>query len=97
MKNSPNVRLDLIVATTAISHGVNLPEIHRIYFAYPFKNRDFWIQMVGRGGRKGECFQVHTMDFEPECGRKIEAVGKSIFYNLHMRVRRVLCLLKALL
>ena len=89
------LKLDLIVATTAISHGVNLPAIHRIYFSYAVRNRDFWIQMVGRGGRKGENFQVHTMDFEPECGKKWQAVGKSLHYLIQMQMRRFLCLLRA--
>lgn len=76
-------RLDMIVATTAISHGVNLPEIHRIYFSYKVLNRDFWIQMVGRGGRKGEKFQVHTMDFEPECGKKWQSILKTLYYYFY--------------
>lgn len=51
-----------IVATTVLSHGVNLPNISRIFFLYQVKNLDFWIQMVARGGRKGEKFEVFALE-----------------------------------
>lgn len=51
-----------IVATTVLSHGVNLPQISRIYFLYQIKNLDFWIQMVARGGRRGESFEVFALE-----------------------------------
>ena len=51
-----------IVATTVLSHGVNLPNISRIFFLYQVKNLDFWIQMVARGGRKGESFEVFALE-----------------------------------
>jgi ATP-dependent DNA helicase RecQ len=86
--------VDLIIATTAISHGVNLPCIRTIYFSYPVKNRDFWIQMVGRGGRKGEDFSVHTMDFEPECGKKWKVILKTYFLGMYLRVKKLRCMLK---
>lgn len=78
--NMPNVQL--IIATTAISHGVNLPPVHRVYFSYPVRNRDFWIQMVGRGGRRGESYMVHTMDFEKECKSKFFSVFKMLSFFL---------------
>ena len=53
---------DFIVATTVLSHGVNLPEIRRIFFLYPLENIDFWIQMVARGGRRGEAFEVFALE-----------------------------------
>lgn len=53
---------DFIVATTVLSHGVNLPVISRIYFTYPVRNLDFWIQMVARGGRRGEAFDVFALE-----------------------------------
>jgi len=53
---------DFIVATTVLSHGVNLPEISCIFFLYQIKNQDFWIQMVARGGRKGEKFEVFSLE-----------------------------------
>ncbi len=53
---------DFIVATTVLSHGVNLPKISNIYFLYEVKNKDFWIQMVARGGRKGEAYKVFALE-----------------------------------
>lgn len=53
---------DFIVSTTVLSHGVNLPKINQIYFLYELKNLDFWIQMVARGGRKGEDFDVYSLE-----------------------------------
>jgi superfamily II DNA helicase RecQ len=51
-----------IVATTVLSHGVNLPNISKIFFLYQVKNLDFWIQMVARGGRRGEAFEVFALE-----------------------------------
>lgn len=51
-----------IVATTVLSHGVNLPKISSLYFLYPLENIDFWIQMVARGGRKGESYEVYALE-----------------------------------
>jgi superfamily II DNA helicase RecQ len=62
MELSLHSRPDFIIATTAISHGVNLPKISAILFRYPVKNYDFWIQMIGRAGRRGEEFKVYSMD-----------------------------------
>lgn len=53
-------QLDFIVATSVVSHGVNLPEISKIIFTYKIENLDFYIQMLGRGGRDGSDFEVHT-------------------------------------
>ncbi len=55
------VQLDFIVATTVVSHGVNLPNIGKVYFTYNVENLDFYLQMLGRGGRSGESFEVHTL------------------------------------
>lgn len=55
-------RPDFIICTTVLSHGVNLPEIQKIFFTYPLKNIDFWIQMVARGGRRGERYQVYALE-----------------------------------
>jgi superfamily II DNA helicase RecQ len=53
---------EFIVATTVLSHGINLPRIGRIYFTYKVQNIDFWIQMVARGGRRGEKFMVYSLE-----------------------------------
>jgi ATP-dependent DNA helicase RecQ len=62
LKLSQNPCPDFILSTTVLSHGVNLPSIRRIYFLYKVNNLDFWIQMVARGGRKGESFEVFAME-----------------------------------
>lgn len=51
-----------IVATTVLSHGVNLPAIKTVYFSYAIQNIDFWVQMVARGGRRGERFEVFSLE-----------------------------------
>lgn len=53
---------DVIVATTVLSHGVNLPAIESVILTYAVEEKDFWIQMVGRGGRKGERFSVLAVE-----------------------------------
>lgn len=57
-----NPRPDFIVATTVLSHGVNLPEIKTVYLTYKIANADFWIQMVARGGRRGEAHDVFALE-----------------------------------
>ncbi|MEE2671260.1 MAG: DEAD/DEAH box helicase [Bdellovibrionota bacterium] len=54
---------DIIVATTVVSHGVNLPVIKRVYFTYVVENLDFYLQMVGRAGRDGSSYDLHTRSF----------------------------------
>lgn len=46
-------KLDCIFSTTTLSHGVNLPEIKKVFIDYEVKNYDFWLQMVGRGEGRG--------------------------------------------
>jgi ATP-dependent DNA helicase RecQ len=53
---------DFIVSTTVLSHGVNLPSIKRIFLTYPVKDINFWLQMIARGGRKGESFDVFALE-----------------------------------
>lgn len=53
---------DFIIATSVLSHGVNLPSISCIFFLYPLQNIDFWIQMVARGGRRGERYEVFALE-----------------------------------
>ncbi len=62
--------VDLIVSTSCLSHGVNLPPLSRVFLFYPVPHRDFWIQMVGRGGRRGEKFQVYEMNGYNTHGKK---------------------------
>lgn len=55
-------KIDCIFSTTTLSHGVNLPEIKKVFIDYEVKNYDFWLQMIGRGGRQGSDYEVYTSD-----------------------------------
>ena len=51
-----------IFATSALSHGVNLPTLSKVFISYKTHDLDFWVQMASRGGRRGEHFQVYGFD-----------------------------------
>ncbi len=53
---------DFIFCTSTLSHGVNLPEISTLIILYQVKNLDLWLQMAGRAGRKGEEFNLISVD-----------------------------------
>lgn len=55
-------KIDCIFSTIALSHGVNLPEIKKVFINHEVKNYDFWLQMVGRGGRNGNAYEVYCFD-----------------------------------
>lgn len=55
-------KIDCIFSTTTLSHGVNLPEIKKVFIDYEVKNYDFWLQMIGRGGRQGSDYEVYSSD-----------------------------------
>lgn len=48
----------VIVATTVLSHGVNLGAIRLVCFLSPVDKSDFYLQMCARGGRDGGGFVV---------------------------------------
>ena len=52
----------VIFTTTALSHGVNLPRIDKVFLSYVVESRDFWLQMATRGGRRGGPFQIYTLN-----------------------------------
>ena len=52
----------VIFATTALSHGVNLPRIDKVFLSYMVESRDFWLQMATRGGRRGDAYQIYTLN-----------------------------------
>lgn len=54
--------VDCIFSTVALSHGVNLPEIRKVFINYEVKDYDFWLQMVGRGGRRFGDYDIYTYD-----------------------------------
>jgi superfamily II DNA or RNA helicase len=68
-----------IISTSALSHGVNLPTISSIFLSYPVDNKDFWIQMVGRGGRDGSEFDVHEVERWKWRGSK-----KKVLWNIYL-------------
>ena len=57
-----NEEVQIILATHALSHGVNLPPITRVLIAYPVPERAMWLQMVGRGGRNGQSYHLYCMN-----------------------------------
>ncbi|MBC7712763.1 MAG: DEAD/DEAH box helicase [Rhizobacter sp.] len=68
-------KIDCIFSTTTLSHGVNLPEIKKVFIDYEIKNYDFWLQMIGRGGRQGSEYQVYTYD-SFDIDKKSRLIGK---------------------
>ena len=87
--------LQCICTTSALSHGVNLGIVRGVFFTYPVENRDFWFQMVGRGGRRGEKFEF--FGFNSFLGKKsrflcfIQAIVMDlfIFLSVFIRVRKI--------
>lgn len=70
-------KIDCIFSTTTLSHGVNLPEIKKVFIDYEVKNYDFWLQMIGRGGRQGSDYQVYTTDlFHTTKGQRLKHKAK---------------------
>lgn len=72
LKKDPNY--DVIVSTSCLSHGVNLPKISKVFITYNVERRADWFQMVGRGGRRGECFSVYSLN-------SYEASKSDYFYS----------------
>lgn len=60
--NGCQQELDCIFSTQALSHGVNLPEINKVFINYQVGDFDFWLQMIGRGGRQGSSYEVYSFD-----------------------------------
>ena len=52
-------RVEVIVATSCLSHGVNLPQFQKVFIAYPLSSYDMWLQMAARGGRRGEPYLLY--------------------------------------
>ena len=75
-----------IFTTSALSHGVNLLDISKVFFSYPVENRDLWFQMVGRAGRRGEDFEFYGYNsFLGKKGR-ILAIVKAALYDFYIYV-----------
>ena len=52
----------LIISTTCLSHGVNLPKISKIFFTYKVEDSSLFLQMTARGGRCGEVFDIYSIN-----------------------------------
>jgi ATP-dependent DNA helicase RecQ len=52
----------LIISTTCLSHGVNLPKISKIFFTYKVQDSSLYLQMIARGGRCGEVFDIYSIN-----------------------------------
>ena len=53
----------VVFSTTALSHGVNLPPFDHVFLSYGVNCPAFWLQMASRGGRRGEPFILHCVDW----------------------------------
>lgn len=72
--------LNAIIATSVLSHGVNLPEIRKVFLTYKVESKDFEIQMIGRGGRRGESFQLFQV------GKNYLGILKIILFDLWVKL-----------
>ena len=88
LRENPNPRC--IFATSVLGHGVNLPSITKIFIDYEEVNRDFYIQMVGRGGRFGEDFELYGFNSNLFISKKCQLLSffKAFMFDiLYLRVR----------
>jgi ATP-dependent DNA helicase RecQ len=76
-----------IFTTSALSHGVNLPNVRGVFISYKIGNLDFWTQIIARGGRRGESFIVHSFDrFHKTLLNQVSDTFRLIWFNLLARV-----------
>ena len=79
---------ECIVSTSVLSHGVNLPNISKIFITYELKERWMWIQMVGRGGRFGEKFSLYSMNsFYFDFWENLLSAGRVIIFDIFIRIK----------
>jgi superfamily II DNA helicase RecQ len=78
---------DFILCTSTLSHGVNLPLISRVYISYKIDNYDFWIQMIGRAGRREEEFNVYTHDHKFLSKKELSL---SLLYLLFIKIKNMI-------
>ncbi len=52
-----------IVCTSVLSHGVNLPSFRAVYLGFAVEEDALWLQMGARGGRRGETFTLHCLNW----------------------------------
>lgn len=67
----------VIFSTSCLSHGVNLPSLEHVFVLYEEKNASMFHQMITRGGRKGESFEVlHPWPESLPCRDKVQSLCK---------------------
>lgn len=71
----------VIIATSVLSHGVNLPSFQKVYLNTCVENESFWLQMASRAGRKGENFEVHSLNTYHMDGRQ---KLRNLLYNFKL-------------
>jgi superfamily II DNA or RNA helicase len=72
----------VIITTTALSHGVNLPSFTHICFTYVEDSPTFWLQMVARGGRRGEAYELVEMKKNTWKSSWVKTWAKSFFWAI---------------
>lgn len=87
-----NPRPRCIFTTSALSHGVNLPPISKVFISYKVFEFDFLIQMTGRGGRTGKNYQLYTLNQNIILGPKafflLVNMIKVLFMDLYFKARK---------
>ena len=79
---------EVIVATSCLGHGVNLPCPGKVFIAYRTGDRDMWLQMAARGGRRGRAFRLYECDaFGLGVWPKIRSLAGCLFTDLYYRAR----------
>lgn len=91
LKKYPQPRV--IFATSALSHGVNLPPLSKVFIGEALGQKDFWLQMAGRGGRKGEHYDLFSFDeFEGNFRYKCRIFIKELFYDFIVKWKLLIAL-----
>lgn len=84
LKMYPSPRV--IFSTSALSHGVNLPPLSKVFIGEALGRKDFWLQMAGRGGRKGERYELFSFDeFEGSFKEKLRWFIKEFFFDFRVK------------
>lgn len=83
-KIDPTNPPEVIISTTVLSHGVNLPMVWAVFFLYMEQNDDFLLQMVARGGRRGEDFDLYLPHPDSSIWHRFKDKLKSIGREVRM-------------
>lgn len=73
----------IIFCTSVLSHGVNLGKILKVFISYEISDWDIYLQMIARGGRDGQGFEVFNYQkTSTSCWNKL----KLIFFDRYLRL-----------